>query len=91
MRTQAEIEAAICEGMTRFEQEYKGRWPKDIHTHLICDLLVVRLQNLLTAAEKQLLKTLTPEEGRPVLEARRLPRRPIKGTSQHLGADMDPL
>lgn len=33
MKTQGEIEAAICEGMTRFEQEYMGRGPKAIHAH----------------------------------------------------------
>jgi len=43
MRTQGEIEAAVCEGISRFEQEYMGRGPKDIHTHVIGDLLVVRL------------------------------------------------
>jgi len=41
---QGEIEAAICDGIGRFEQDYMGRGPKDIRTHLICDLLVVRLQ-----------------------------------------------
>ena len=30
MRTQGEIEAAICQGMSRFEQEYMGRGHKDI-------------------------------------------------------------
>jgi uncharacterized protein YbcI len=44
--------------MTRFEQEYMGRGPKDIYAHLIGDLLVVRLQGVLTAAEQQLVKTL---------------------------------
>jgi uncharacterized protein YbcI len=58
MKTQGEIEAAICEGMTHFAQEYMGRGPKDIHTHLLGDLLVVRLQDVLTAAEQQLVKTL---------------------------------
>ena len=38
MKTQGEIEAAVCEGMSRFEQEYMGRGPKDIHAHLIGDL-----------------------------------------------------
>ena len=53
MKTQGEIEAAICEGIIRFEQEYMGRGPKDIHAHLVGDLLVVRLQGVLTAAEQQ--------------------------------------
>jgi uncharacterized protein YbcI len=68
MKTQGEIEAAICEAMARFEQEYMGRGPKDIHTHLIGDLLVVRLHGVLTAAERQLVKSLTPEKGRDLLK-----------------------
>ena len=68
MRTQGEIEAAICEGVGRFEQEYMGRGPKGVHTHLIGDLLVVRLQGVLTAAEQQLVKTLPAEKGRGLLK-----------------------
>ena len=33
MKTQGEIEAAICQGITHFEQEYRGRGPKDIHAY----------------------------------------------------------
>lgn len=68
MNTQGEIEAAICQGVSRFEQEYMGRGPKDIHAHLIGDLLVVRLQGVLTAAEQQLVKTLPPEKGMNLLK-----------------------
>jgi uncharacterized protein YbcI len=68
MKTQGEIEAAICEGITRFEQEYMGRGPKDIHAHLIGDLLVVRLHGVLTAAEQQLVKSLPAEKGRDLLK-----------------------
>jgi uncharacterized protein YbcI len=68
MKTQGEIEAAICEGVARFEQEYMGRGPKDIHTHLLGDLLVVRLRGVLTAAEQQLVKALPAEKGRDLLK-----------------------
>ncbi len=68
MKTQGEMEAAICAGMTRFEQDYMGRGPKDIHAHLIGDLLVVRLRGVLTVAEQQLVKTLPPEKGRDLLK-----------------------
>jgi uncharacterized protein YbcI len=68
MKTQGEIEAAICEGISRFEQEYMGRGPKDIRTHLVGDLLVVRLQGVLTAAEQQLVKALPAEKGRDLLK-----------------------
>ena len=68
MKTQGEIEAAVCEAMIRFEQEYMGRGPKDIRTFLISDLLVVRLQGVLTAAEQHLVKTLQAEKGRELLK-----------------------
>src|SRR5689334_20914204 len=68
MKTLGEIEAAICEGISRFEQEYMGRGPKDIHAHLIGDLLVVRLRGVLTAAEQQLVKTLPADKGRDLLK-----------------------
>jgi uncharacterized protein YbcI len=68
MKTLGEIEAAICEGVARFELEYMGRGPKDIHAHLIGDLLVVRLKGVLTAAEQQLVKTLPAEKGRDLLK-----------------------
>ncbi len=68
MKTQGEIEAAVCDAMSRFEQEYMGRGPKDIRAHLIGDLLVVRLQGVLTAAEQHLVLTLPPEKGRDLLK-----------------------
>ena len=68
MKTQGEIEAAVCEGISRFEQEYMGRGPKDIHAHLLGDLLVVRLRGVLTTAEQQLVKTLPAENGRALVK-----------------------
>ena len=68
MKSQGEIEAAICSGVSRFEQDFMGRGPTDIRAHLIGDLLVVRLQGVLTAAEQQLVKTLEPEKGRDLLK-----------------------
>ena len=68
MRIRGEIEAAISEGVGRFEQDYMGRGPKHLHTHLLGDLLVVRLQGVLTAAEQQLVKSLTAEKGRDLLK-----------------------
>ena len=68
MKTQGELEAAICEGVGRFEQDYMGRGPKNIHAHLLGDLFVVRLQGVLTAAEQQLVKSLPAEKGRDLLK-----------------------
>ena len=55
MKSQGEIEAAVCDGISRFQQEYIGRGPRDIHAHLLGTLLVVRLQGVLTPAERQLI------------------------------------
>jgi len=68
MKSQGEIESAIAEGMSRFELEYMGRGPKDVRAHLIDDLLVVRLTNVLTAAEAHLVKMLPAEKGRDLLK-----------------------
>ena len=68
MRTQGEIEAAICQGISRFQQEHMGRGPKDIHAHLIGDVLLVRLKGVLTAAEQQLVKSLPTDKGRDLLK-----------------------
>ena len=68
MKTHVEIEDAVSEGIRRFEQEYIGRGPKAIHAHLIQDLLVVRLQGVLTAAEKQLVTAFDTGRGRDLLK-----------------------
>jgi uncharacterized protein YbcI len=68
VKTQGEIEAALCEGISRFEQDYMGRGPKDIHAHMLGDLLVVRLKGVLTAAEQHLVKSLSAEKGRDLLK-----------------------
>ena len=67
MKTQGEIEAAICEGISRFEQEYRGRGPRDIRAYLLGDFVVVRLRGLLTPAEQQLAK-IPSEKGRDLLK-----------------------
>jgi uncharacterized protein YbcI len=67
-KTQGEIESAIAEGMSHFEQEYMGRGPKDVRAHLVGDLLVIRLTGVLTAAEQHLVKTLSSDKGRDLLK-----------------------
>jgi len=48
--TEAESEAAICEGIVRFQDEYMGWRSEQIHAHFIQDLLVVRILGVLTLA-----------------------------------------
>jgi uncharacterized protein YbcI len=71
MKSQGEIEAAICEGIARFKQEYMGRGPKDIHAYLLGDFLVIRLKGVLTAAEQHLVKTLQADKGRDLIKQAR--------------------
>jgi CheY-like chemotaxis protein/uncharacterized protein YbcI len=66
--TQAESEAAICEGIARFQEEYLGWRSEQIHAHFIKDLLVVRILGVLPLAERQLGKSLSPEKGRDLIK-----------------------
>jgi uncharacterized protein YbcI len=68
VRTQEEIETAVCDAAGRFEQEYMGREPKDIHAYLLDNIIFVRLQGVLTAAEQHLVKSQPPEKGRDLLK-----------------------
>ncbi len=67
MKTQGEIESAICEGISHFEQECRGRGPKDIRAYLLGDFVVVRLRGLLTVAEQQLARV-PSDKGRDLLK-----------------------
>lgn len=56
LRSQGEIEAAVCDAVARFQQEYMGRGPRHVHTHLIENKLFVHLEGVLTAAEQRLME-----------------------------------
>jgi CheY-like chemotaxis protein/uncharacterized protein YbcI len=66
--TQAESEAAICDGIIRFQEEYLGWKSEQIHTHFNQDLLVVRIVGVLTLAERQLGKSLPASQGRDLIK-----------------------
>ena len=72
MKTTGEIEAAICQSMNRFEQEYMGRGAKQVHSYLLDDVLMVRLAGVLTAAEQHLVKTLQADKGRDLVKQVRI-------------------
>lgn len=66
--TQVESEAAICDGIIRFQEEYMGWRSEQIDIHFIKDLLVIRNRGVLTLAERQLGKSLSPEKGRDLIK-----------------------
>ncbi len=69
--TQAESEAAICDGIIRFQDEYLGWRSERIYAHLVKDMLIVRILGVLTLAERQLGKALMPEKGRDLIKQTR--------------------
>lgn len=69
--TQAESEAAICDGIIRFQDEYLGWRSERVNAHLIKDMLIVRILGVLTLAERQLGKSLSPEKGRDLIKQTR--------------------
>jgi len=54
--TQGQLEAKISESIIKFERDYMGRGPEETRTHIINDVIFVRLKGVLTVAEKKLAK-----------------------------------
>ena len=57
MKTKGEIEAQISQAIVQFEIDYMGRGPREARSHVIEDMVVVRLKGVLTPAEQQLTKS----------------------------------
>lgn len=68
LRTAGEIEAAVCDGVRRFETEYMGRGPREVRAFLIGDMILVRLSGVLTVAEQHLLESCSNSRGRELLK-----------------------
>ncbi|MFM9966377.1 MAG: Na-translocating system protein MpsC family protein [Planctomycetaceae bacterium] len=69
--TQPECEAAISDGIIRFQEEYLGWRTEQVLVHFIKDLLVVRIHGALTLAERQLVKASSPDKGRDLIKQAR--------------------
>ena len=66
--TEAESEAAICEGIVRFQDDYLGWRSEQIQARFIKDVLVVRIHGALTLAEQQLGRLSSAEKGRDLVK-----------------------
>jgi uncharacterized protein YbcI len=53
-KSKGQLEADISEALIKFEKEYMGRGPEQTKTYIIGDMVVARLQRVLTPAEQQL-------------------------------------
>ena len=71
-KTKGQIEAQICEAVTRFEKEYMGRGPLEIKAYILENLVLVRLKNVLTQAEMNLAQASGHREGRELIKRVRI-------------------
>lgn len=67
-KTQGQVEAAFTRAIVQFEKEYMGRGPIDARTHIVEDLILVRLRGMMTPAEKKLAET---KDGRTLVKETR--------------------
>jgi len=72
VKTKGQLEAEISEAIIKFEKEYMGRGPEETKTYLIDDIVLVRLRNVLTPAEKQLAKVSQDVRGRALIKQVRI-------------------
>ena len=68
MKSKGQLEAEICEAIVKFEREYMGRGPVEVRTYLLDDIIMVRLQGVLTPAERQLARSDPEGQGRELIK-----------------------
>jgi len=67
-KSKGQIEADISEALIKFEKEYMGRGPEETKTYIIGDMVVIRLQRVLTPAEQQLAEASDETAGRKLIK-----------------------
>ena len=72
MKSKGELEAEISSAIIRFKKEYMGRGPLSVKTYLLDDMVLVRLQGVLTAAEQKLVQVEDRSRGRDLIKNTRL-------------------
>ena len=70
LNSRGELEAQISRAMIRFEKEYMGRGPLETKTYVIDDMVVIRLKDVLTPAERKLIETQRDRSAYLVKQAR---------------------
>jgi len=55
-KSKGQVEAEISNALISFEKEHMGRGPVDVRSHIIEDMVLIRLKGVLTPAEKHLAK-----------------------------------
>ncbi len=70
-KTKGQIEAEISEAVIRFEKEFMGRGPLESRAYIVDDMVIVKLKDVLTPAEKQLAGSNDPNDGRVLIKRMR--------------------
>ena len=71
LRTKGQVEALISEAIIQFEKDYMGRGPNEAKTYLIDNLVIIKLQGVLTPAERQLVSSDESDSGRELVKKMR--------------------
>lgn len=72
MKTKGQMESEISDAIVKFEREYMGRGPEEARTYLLEDIIIVRLQGVLTPAERQLARSDSEGHGRALIKQVRM-------------------
>lgn len=72
MKTKGQLEAEISDAIVKFEREYMGRGPEETRTHILDDMVLVRLRGVLTPAEKNLANIEDRIRGRALVKQMRI-------------------
>ena len=67
-KSKGQLEADITEALIKFEKEYMGRGPEQARTYIIGDMIIVRLQHVLTPVEQHLAEMSNETTGRVLIK-----------------------
>ncbi|RJP17916.1 MAG: DUF2294 domain-containing protein [Candidatus Abyssobacteria bacterium SURF_5] len=71
-KTRGQMEEEICKAIMKFEKDYMGRGPLETRTHIIEDIVLIRLKKVLTQAELNLAKSEGDSRGRELIKQIRI-------------------
>lgn len=71
-KTRGQTEAEISNAVIKFEKEYMGRGPVETRTYIIDDMVIIRMQGVITKAEHQLASTGDAGRGRELVKQTRI-------------------
>lgn len=71
LKTKGQLEALISEAIIQFEKDYMGRGPTETKTYLVDNLVIIKLQGVLTPSEKQLANSAESDSGRDLIKKMR--------------------